>query len=67
MTTGNNVTTEEYESTLTVANAVQLSVNVTREISGNDVADTIGGEPINTALLSSIYAAKIAGYIKGEG
>jgi hypothetical protein len=61
------VDAETYEGVLTVANAIQLSVNVTSKIAGNDVADTVDGETLNTTLLTNIYAAKVAGYIKGEG
>lgn len=60
-----NVTAEEYESTLTVANAIQLSTKVTLASQGNDSADSIGGQELNNALLSNMFASKIAGYLKG--
>lgn len=53
----------QYETTLVLANAVQLSTNVIRSIAGNDIADGVGGEPMTRTELADTLAAKIGGYL----
>lgn len=58
------VNVEAYESTLVLSNAIQLGVNVTKNIAGNDIATGVGGERFSTEMLSNLFASKLASYIK---
>lgn len=54
----------EYESVSTVANAIQLGVNIINSVAGNDMAMGVGGEQMPPKTLARILAAKINSYIK---
>jgi hypothetical protein len=50
----------ESEVTLVaVANATELARVVVQGVVGNDVADTIGGEPLTTDIINQLVLAKI--------
>lgn len=53
----------QYESSLVLANAVQLSSNVIRQVAGNEIADGVGGEAMSASELSETLAAKLNSYL----
>lgn len=59
------VTAVDYQTLSTTSNAIQLAVNITRNVEGNAVADGINGEPLDGPTLARIFAAKLNNYIKG--
>lgn len=50
---------EEYETNMTVANAVQLGTLVIKKIAGNEVSDSLGGSHLTQVEIADLLAAKI--------
>lgn len=45
-------------STVTVANAIELTAQVIRSIAGNEISNTLNGETITLAQVSQLAAAR---------
>lgn len=58
-----DVTTKEYETLAVVANAVQLGTDVIHAVAGNEIANSIDGEPLEMGEISDTLAAKLNGYL----
>lgn len=50
---------QEYETNMTVANAVQLGTLVIKKIAGNEVSDSLGGAHLSQTEIADLLAAKI--------
>lgn len=53
----------QYENTLVLANAIQLSSNVIRQVAGNEISDGVNGEQMSEVELSETLAAKLNSYL----
>jgi len=60
---GQAITSRQYENTAILSNAIQLGCNVIRNIAGNEVADGFGGERISSDELHDTMAAKVNAYL----
>lgn len=56
MTTNENRT----KTLITVANATQLAASIVSEIVGNEISDTVEGNPISDLTVSNLINNKIA-------
>lgn len=50
---------EEYETNMTIANAVQLGTLVVKKIAGNEVSTSLGGGHLTQVEIADLLAAKI--------
>lgn len=53
----------EYQTRVILANSVQLSGDVIRRIVGNEIADSVEGEPLSNQELFTTLAAKTNSYL----
>lgn len=50
---------EEYETNMTLANAIQLGSMIIKKVAGNESSTTLGGDHLNQIEISDLLAAKI--------
>lgn len=53
----------EHNNRVTLANAVELSSGVVREIAGDEIADGIDGDILSNRELTNVLSSKILSYL----